>query len=72
LSRAVRDAASKSFIQVKGGMKCSVVTFTFADMLQHNTAGEDPVEVARLLKELADANIVSRGILLPEGQSVAL
>src|SRR6185295_10045775 len=43
-----------------------------ADMLQHNTVGQDPVEVQRLLKELAAANAVSRGILLPEGQAVAL
>jgi len=43
-----------------------------SDMLQHNTVGQDPAEVARLLKGLAEANAVSRGLLLPEGKSTAL
>src|SRR6185369_14861378 len=73
LSRAVRDAGFKVVYTGEGSdeMLGGYVHFR-ADMLQHNTVGQDPVEVARLLKELAAANAVSRGLLLPEGQSVAL
>lgn len=39
------------------------------DMLLHHTAGQDPAETARLLKRLADDNPVSRGLLLPEGDT---
>jgi asparagine synthase (glutamine-hydrolysing) len=73
LSRAVRDAGFKVVYTGEGSDEVlgGYVHFR-GDMLQHNTVGQDPVEVARLLKELAAANSVSRGILLPEGQSVAL
>jgi asparagine synthase (glutamine-hydrolysing) len=35
------------------------------DMLKHNTEGQDPAEVDRLLKQLEAANAVSRGLLIP-------
>jgi asparagine synthase (glutamine-hydrolysing) len=37
------------------------------DMLLHHTAGQDPAETDRLLRELLENNQVSRGLLLPEG-----
>src|SRR6185436_14612331 len=43
-----------------------------SDMLQHNTTGQNPAEVKRLLQELEAANAVSRGLLLPEGHSGSL
>ena len=39
------------------------------DMLLYHTAGQDPAEVERLMKELEAANQVSRGILMPEGET---
>jgi asparagine synthase (glutamine-hydrolysing) len=33
----------------------------------HHTAGQNPAETSRLLRELAERNEVSRGLLLPEG-----
>jgi asparagine synthase (glutamine-hydrolysing) len=73
LSRAVRDAGFKVVYTGEGSDEIlgGYVHFR-SDMLQHNTAGQDPAEVARLLKELTAANAVSRGILLPEGQSNTL
>src|SRR6185369_14441102 len=73
LSRAVRDAGFKVVYTGEGSDEIlgGYVHFR-SDMLQHNTAGQDPAEVARLLKELTAANSVSRGILLPEGQSNTL
>jgi asparagine synthase (glutamine-hydrolysing) len=40
-------------------------------MLLHHTAGQDPAETSRLLRELVENNQVSRGLLLPEGDSEA-
>ncbi len=73
LSRAVREAGFKVVYTGEGSDEVlgGYVHFR-TDMLQHNTVGQDPVEIERLLKELAAANTVSRGLLLPEGQSVAL
>jgi asparagine synthase (glutamine-hydrolysing) len=39
------------------------------DMLLHHTSDQDPEETARLLRELVENNEVSRGLLLPEGDS---
>ena len=73
LSRAVRDAGFKVVYTGEGSDEIlgGYVHFR-SDMLQHNTVGQDPAEVARLLKGLAEANAVSRGLLLPEGKSTAL
>jgi asparagine synthase (glutamine-hydrolysing) len=73
LSRAVRDAGFKVVYTGEGSDEIlgGYVHFR-GDMLQHNAVGQDPAEVARLLKELADTNAVSRGVLLPEGKSDSL
>jgi asparagine synthase (glutamine-hydrolysing) len=73
LSRAVRDAGFKVVYTGEGSDEIfgGYVHFR-SDMLQHNTEGQDPAEVDRLLKELEAANAVSRGLLLPEGNAAAL
>jgi asparagine synthase (glutamine-hydrolysing) len=38
-------------------------------MLLHHTEGQDPAETERLLAKLVEDNQVSRGLLLPEGDS---
>lgn len=40
------------------------------DMLLHHTDGQSPEEVARLMEQLVASNQVSRGLLMPEGESV--
>src|SRR5262249_3888314 len=42
------------------------------DMLQYNAQGQDPVEVRRLLQQLEAANFVSRGLLIPAGDTGSL
>src|SRR5262249_37062465 len=73
LSRAVRDAGFKVVYTGEGSDEIfgGYVHFR-TDMLQHNTHGQDPAEVERLLKELAAANSVSRGLLLAEGDTHSL
>jgi asparagine synthase (glutamine-hydrolysing) len=41
-------------------------------MLTHNTQGQDPAEVQRLLQQLEAANAVSRGVLIPAGKTGAM
>jgi asparagine synthase (glutamine-hydrolysing) len=41
-------------------------------MLQHNTEGQDALEMQRLLQQLENANKVSRGLLLPPGDAGSL
>jgi len=66
LSRAVRDAGYKVVYTGEGSDEIfgGYVHFR-ADMLQYNTQGQEPKEVARLLQELEKANSVSHGLLLP-------
>jgi asparagine synthase (glutamine-hydrolysing) len=73
LSRAVRDAGYKVVYTGEGSDEIfgGYVHFR-ADMLQHNTEGQDPAEVQRLLKQLEEANAVSRGMLLPAGNTGSL
>ena len=73
LSRAVRDAGFKVVYTGEGSDEIfgGYVHFR-TDMLRHNTTGQDPAEVERLLKELEAANTVSRGLLLPEGNGNSL
>jgi asparagine synthase (glutamine-hydrolysing) len=73
LSRAVRDAGFKVVYTGEGSDEIfgGYVHFR-TDMLEHNTQGQDPAEVDRLLKELTAANSVSRGLLLPEGTPASL
>jgi len=39
------------------------------DMLLHHTKGQSPEEVARLMEQLVAGNQVSRGLLMPEGNT---
>jgi asparagine synthase (glutamine-hydrolysing) len=73
LSRAVRDAGYKVVYTGEGSDEIFGGYIHFrADMLQHNTQGQDPAEVQRLLKQLESTNAVSRGILMPAGDFGAL
>jgi asparagine synthase (glutamine-hydrolysing) len=73
LSRAVRDAGYKVVYTGEGSDEIfgGYVHFR-ADMLQHNAQGQDRAEVQRLLKELERANAVSRGLLMPAGETGSL
>lgn len=73
LSRAVRDAGYKVVYTGEGSDEIfgGYVHFR-TDMLQHNTHGQDPAEVQRLLQQLQTANAVSRGILSPAGKTGSL
>ena len=73
LSRAVRDAGYKVVLTGEGSDEILAGYPHFRrDMLLYDNAGQDPAEVARLLGELNDANPVSRGLLLPDGQALPL
>ena len=73
LSRAVRDAGYKVVLTGEGSDEILGGYPHFRrDMLLHDSAGQDPEVVRRLLDELRDANPVSRGLLLPDGESLSL
>ena len=70
LSRAVRQSGYKVVLTGEGSDEILAGYPHFRrDMLLYHTAGQDPAEVARLMQELEAANQVSRGILMPEGES---
>ena len=73
LSRAVRDAGFKVVYTGEGSDEIfgGYVHFR-TDMLKHNSQGQDPAEVARLLEQLEAANRVSVGMLLPPGKTGSL
>ncbi|HUL51462.1 MAG TPA: asparagine synthase (glutamine-hydrolyzing) [Candidatus Nitrosotalea sp.] len=73
LSRAVRDAGFKVVYTGEGSDEIfgGYVHFR-TDMLEHNTQGQDPAEVQRLLQQLQNANAVSRGLLTPAGATGSL
>ncbi len=73
LSRAVRDAGYKVVYTGEGSDEIfgGYVHFR-TDMLEHNTQGQDPAEVQRLLQQLETANSVSRGLLMPAGETGSL
>jgi asparagine synthase (glutamine-hydrolysing) len=73
LSRAVRDAGYKVVYTGEGSDEIfgGYVHFR-TDMLQHNTHGQDAAEVQRLLQQLEAANSVSRGMLMPAGNTGSL
>src|SRR5260370_19949544 len=73
LSRAVRDAGYKVVYTGEGSDEIfgGYVHFR-TDMLQHNTQGRDTGEIQRLVQQLEAANRVSRGMLMPVGQTGSL
>jgi len=73
LSRAVRDAGLKVVLTGEGSDEILGGYAHFRrDMLLYNSDGQDPEAVARLLEELEQSNPVSRGLLLPHGESLPL
>lgn len=69
LSRAVRDAGYKVVITGEGSDEILGGYAHFRrDMLLYNRDGQDPAHIAALLRELEEANPVSRGLLLPHGK----
>ena len=70
LSRAVRESGYKVVLTGEGSDEILAGYPHFRrDMLLHHTIGQDPDETSRLLRKLAEGNQVSRGLLLPEGDS---
>ncbi len=70
LSRAVRESGYKVVLTGEGSDEILAGYPHFRrDMLLHHTAGQDPEETSRLLRELVEQNQVSRGLLLPEGDA---
>jgi asparagine synthase (glutamine-hydrolysing) len=70
LSRAVRESGYKVVLTGEGSDEILAGYPHFRrDMLLHHTAGQDPAETKRLLRELLENNQVSRGLLLPEGDA---
>jgi asparagine synthase (glutamine-hydrolysing) len=73
LSRAVRDAGYKVVYTGEGSDEIFGGYIHFrTDMLEHNTQGQDPAEVQRLRAQLEAANAVSRGLLMPSGETGSL
>jgi len=70
LSRAVRDAGYKVVLTGEGSDEILGGYPHFRrDMLLYNDQGQDPNVVATLLRELDNRNPVSRGLLLPDGET---
>ncbi len=73
LSRAVRQAGYKVVITGEGSDEILGGYAHFRrDMVLYNRQGQDLAEVARLLEELDRVNPVSRGLLLPHGETPPL
>jgi asparagine synthase (glutamine-hydrolysing) len=73
LSRAVRAAGYKVVLTGEGSDEILGGYPPFRrDMLLHDNRGQDPAVVRQLLDDLGAANPVSRGLLLPEGRTLAL
>jgi asparagine synthase (glutamine-hydrolysing) len=70
LSRAVRDAGYKVVITGEGSDEILGGYAHFRrDMLLYNHQGQDPATIKKLLDDLERLNPVSRGLLLPDGES---
>jgi len=70
LSRAVRDAGYKVVITGEGSDEILGGYAHFRrDMLLYNREGQDPEDVKKLLAWLDEHNSVSRGLLLPDGDT---
>lgn len=73
LSRAVRNAGYKVVLTGEGSDEILGGYAHFRrDMLLYNNQGQDPNEVRNLLQQLAEDNPVSRGLLLPDGETTPL
>ncbi len=73
LSEAVRDAGYKVVFTGEGSDEILGGYLPFrVDMLQHNTEGQDPAEVQRLLQQLNSANAASHGLQTPVGKTGSL
>jgi asparagine synthase (glutamine-hydrolysing) len=73
LSRAVRDAGYKVVLTGEGSDEILAGYPHFRrDMLLYDNDGQDPEAVRTLLAELEQNNAVSRGLLLPDGDSAPL
>ena len=69
LSRAVRQSGYKVVLTGEGSDEILAGYPHFRrDMLLYHTAGQDPAEVGELMRQLEEANQVSRGLLMPEGE----
>jgi asparagine synthase (glutamine-hydrolysing) len=72
LSRAVRADGRKVVLTGEGSDEILAgYPFFRRDMLLHHTDGQEPAEVERLMATLVAGNQVSRGILMPDGESKA-
>jgi len=70
LSRAVRDAGFKVVLTGEGSDEVLAGYVHFRqDMLDHDSDGQDPAEIQRMTAALAQANKVSKGILLSDESS---
>ena len=70
LSRAVRDAGFKVVITGEGSDELLGGYAHFReDMLRHDSAGQNPGEIERLLIQLEQANKVSHGLLISDEKS---
>jgi len=73
LSRAVRDAGFKVVTTGEGSDEILGGYAHFRrDMLLYGAEGQDAAAVATLLKQLEQTNPVSRGLLMPHGESLPL
>jgi asparagine synthase (glutamine-hydrolysing) len=73
LSRAVRDAGYKVVLTGEGSDEILAGYPHFRrDMLLYDSNGQDAAAVQALLGQLEQGNAVSRGLLLPDGESAPL
>ena len=73
LSRAVRDAGYKVVLTGEGSDEILAGYPHFRrDMLLYDSGGQDPAAISSLLEQLDASNPVSRGLLLPDGESASL